>query len=484
MISPGEALIEAARERARGDLLTFLRWCWWMPHPLAIGRHTRAVCERLTRAVDDWRRGVSTYLLVAVPFRHGKSDMVSRALPAWFLGRNADRQPDIIMTGYGASLVQGFSRDVQRILKSEAYQELFPGVYPQTTKKADWQVQGSAGTVTAQGLGGSIVGKGGSLIIVDDYCKNRKESESQSFRDAIWNSFTTDVVTRGAPTHIVIVCATPWHVDDLRGRIIKHMEENPSFARYEELSFPAHKDGPGGWDFLFPERFPPQWYAMQRATLGRIAAAQLDCQPVADGGGRFNTSKVQFCATMEGWPAFREARAWDLASSAKERDKDDPDRTWGVRGGITRTRRRIEGSAEAVETFDIWITSMGSIRAEAPARDAFIRETARRDGHGVAQIVEAFGGYKDAYTTLKHALAGVSTVRKSRLPGDKSAKLADLEPCFEAGRVHVYTGGCSKEDLALWRSEFDAFPAGAHDDSCDATAILYHSFADPGSFVI
>ena len=131
-----------------------MRFCWWMPRPLIMGLHTRAICDRLTRAVEDWRRGISTFLLVAVPFRHGKSDIVSRALPAFFLGRNADRQPDVIMSGYGASLIRGFSRRAQRIMRSDRYKMLYPGVRPSGTI-ASWQVDGPAGTVTAVGLGGA-----------------------------------------------------------------------------------------------------------------------------------------------------------------------------------------------------------------------------------------------------------------------------------------------------------------------------------------
>ena len=67
------AKLELAARHARTDMLSFMQWCWWMPatSPLIIGRHTRAICNRLTLAIDDFRRGKSTYLLIDVPFRHG-----------------------------------------------------------------------------------------------------------------------------------------------------------------------------------------------------------------------------------------------------------------------------------------------------------------------------------------------------------------------------------------------------------------------------
>lgn len=471
-----QALYELARRRARVDLLAFLRWCWWMPGPLKVGRHTRAICDRLTRAVADWREGRSTYLLVAVPFRHGKSDMVSRALPAFFLGSCADLQPDVIMSGYGADLVEGFSRKVKGIMAEKAYQALFPGVKPAhgANRVDGWAVEGSSGSVTAVGLGGAITGKGGHLIIVDDYCKNIEQARSKTFREKVWESFATDLMTRqNAPASIVVVCATPWDVDDVRGRILAKMAEDTDFPRFEELSFPARKSGSDGWDNLFPEHFTPDWYARQRATLGKQAAALLDCNPLPVEGGRFASEKLVLHRTLDDWPVIREQRGWDLASSAAERDGSDPDWTWGVRGGVT--KENLGRDCGTIHT--LWIRHAVCCREEAAARNALIRKTALSDGGGVGQVIEAFGAYKDAYTQIRDALRGVCSVKASRLPGDKSAKLAALEPVWEAGRVHLYIGpgGMDSATLGRFLEDFASFPNGRHDDACDAAAVLFHA---------
>jgi phage terminase large subunit-like protein len=478
-ISIRRAKYEKARRLAKRDLLAFLRWCWWMPHDLVVGRHTRGICERLTKASEDWREGKSTFLLIAVPFRHGKSDIVSRAFPAFFLGANADRQPDLIMSGYGVSLVRGFSKRVKRIMDGTRYQALFPGVRPGrgSNKAEEWQVDGSAGTVVAQGLGGAVTGKGAHLLVIDDYCKNRAEAVSDVFRDKVWDSFRNDLMTRlNAPANIAIVCATPWHIDDLRGRIKKAMAEDPNFPRFEELNFPACR--PGEYEYLFPERFDADWYKAQRSSLGKQAAALLDCEPMVEGGNRFDPSRVVIHETLDGWPSLRESRGWDLASSSKERDKDDPDWTWGVRGSV----RKVVLGHGAVQ-HEIWIRSMVACRSEAPERDALIRATAQTDGYGVIQHVEAFGAYKDAFTTLRSALNGIAIVRPSRLPGDKSAKLSPLEPSFDARLVHVYAPGCGKF-IDMWKSQFGAFPEGKHDDGPDATAVMYHSQVAGGSTML
>ena len=273
VITAAEAKAELLRRRARVDLLAFLAYCWWMPTPLKIGRHTRILCNRLTLAIDDYIfRGKTTYLLVNMPFRHGKSDIVSRALPAFFFGRtiSCGLEPNAIQSGYGASLVEGFSSKVQDIIRSEAYQRVFPEI--QIAKKAsaaEWSVIGKQSTDYAMGLGGSITGKGANLIIVDDYCKNREEAESKATRDKMWDSFKDDLSTRfNAGGGIMVVCATRWHEDDISGRIEKAMRTIEGYPQYEKLIFPARKDGPDGWDILFPELYDEGWDRTRRAELG------------------------------------------------------------------------------------------------------------------------------------------------------------------------------------------------------------------------
>jgi phage terminase large subunit-like protein len=445
-------------------MLGFMCRVWWMPHPLLIGRHTRDICEAIDRAIERFLAGESTFLDIAVPFRHGKSDIVSRALPAYFLGHCAGAMPDVIMSGYAADLVESFSRDTKRIIQSDEYAELFPGVRLAQghNNVGSWSIEGSSGEVVVAGLGGGITGKGGALIILDDYCKSRAEAVSRLYRDRTWDAFKADLMSRRAPVSIVIVCSTPWHVDDLRGRIKREERENPDFPHFQRLKFPARsEDG-----FLFPERFSETWYREQYATLGKQAAALLDCEPVLEGGNRFDTSKIKFHNSLAEFPEGRYVRAWDLASSEKERDKDDPDWTVGIKGLVT-----FEN-----EVPHLWIADIAAIQAEAPRRDALIKATCQKDGPGCPQYVEAFGAYKDAYTTLKAVLHGRSVVLPARLPGDKSAKLAPLEPIFDAGNVHILRAPWNEPLIR----QFTEFPDGAHDDYCDPAAIIFEVLSQKG----
>lgn len=475
---------QLAKRRARSNYLEFIEWVWQKPWPFVRGQHTIEIAALIDQGIENFLAGASTYLDLEVVYRHGKTDLVSRYLPAYFLGRCFDKDPDLIMTGYGASLVLGFSRDARAIIRDPRYQELFPKVELQrgSNSTSEWRLEGKTGVATWQGLGGSLTGKGAGLLVIDDYCKNKAEARSLIYRNAT-DEAISDAITRVAPVHFVILCATSWHVDDARARIRQRMKTDPHHPQFFPASYPARKaDG----TYLMPERYPATWYEAQYATQGRWGHALLDCNPIFEGGNRFNVSTIKIHDDKDGWPEIPEKRCWDLASTSKERDKDDPDYTIGIRGCITDARRRKPTKWED-EPLHLWISHIVAGQWEAPERKRKIRGTATQDGAKVRIYVEAYGAYKDAYTTLRESLKGIRTVNRSRLPGDKSAKSADLEPIFDAGNVHItreaYDVLDSQGQRIFERHFREAFD-GPHDDVVDAAAILYHESKTGGTGIL
>ena len=269
---------------------------------------------------------------------------------------------------------------------------------------------------------------------------------------------------------------------DALNRIREAMEKDPDFPRFEELNFPAKNRDPesGTWDgtFLFSTRFPDTWYKGQYAAQGSFAPALLDCEPVMEGGNLFDTAQIVFHDDPTDFPnAIREPdgswsfpgyrRGWDLASSEKQRAKDDPDYTVGVLGYVKEHRTNVRNAE--LRAYEIWIADVVSNRKEAPDRDRMILQTVVRDGRRTSHHIERFGAYKDAYTTLKKLLFGVVVVSGSTLPGDKVAKAAVLEGPFLAGRIHVLRAPWTD----FWLKHFNEFPDGKHDDAVDATVVMF-----------
>lgn len=465
-------LLDEAME-AETDLLTFVKHCWWMPHPFVIGSHTRTIAARLSKAVADYKEGKSTFLAIKVCHRHGKSDLSSRAFPAWALGALREEEPDIILSGYGASLVEDFSVDAQAIVNSFEYQRVFPGIRVLGGRAAasQWRVEyskdekewrASTGRVVASGITGAVMGKGAKILIVDDFYKNRQEAESAERRKNVWDAFSNDLMTRRAPASIVILLATPWHQDDLFATIAAKMAADPHFPQFETLAFPA--EGPQyPTGYLFPERYPESWYKNQRATLGKYQASGLmDLEPMFRGGNMLKVDGIQYHKSVEEMPAnARWVRFWDLASSEKELAKDDPDFTVGALGTVTQNQIGLN---------ELWVKDGVFGQWEAPERDRKIIETAKRDGPSVIQAVESVAGYKDTYTRIKDLLHGISTVVKINVSRDKVEKVGDMAPTFEAGLVHFLIAPWNVPAIA----QVAAFPNGKHDDWDDALAGIYH----------
>ncbi len=445
-----------AVESARRSHLRFMQHTWTKKSKMLVGYHTRVICQRIDRAFEDFRKGKSTYLAIKVPFRHGKSDMISRYLPAHFIGEFPEEE--ILTASYNAHLTYSFSRFCRQIVRSPAYREVYPEIELSLDERSveSWGIVRKSGHVYWTGLGGTITGKGGALIILDDFLKNREEAESEVMRENIWEAFSNDLMTRQAPTAIVIVLATPWHWDDIFGRIKDAMAADSAFPRFEDLRFPARSsDYPSG--YLFPERFKPEWYEAQYATLGAYGAAGLlDCDPIRRGGGMFKTDRITFYDEPPSDLVW--ARGWDLASSSEQTIKEDPDYTVGAKVGVRFLPTAIPGE----RLLQIYLDDMERVREDATVRDPLIKSTAIKDGP-ITVGMEAFGAYKDAFMIVSKALNGIRKVVKIQLPGDKVSKWLPLELAINSGNFFMRRAPWNAAVL----KELSEAPSGRHDDIMD-----------------
>jgi predicted phage terminase large subunit-like protein len=461
---PSTAVRRGMDELARRRHVDFMARTWQRGQdPFLVGTHTRQICAALDRAIAMFREGLSTYLAIKVPVRHGKSDIVSRYFPAHFLGEFPNEEA--IICTYGSSLSYTFSKFGLRVMASDEYRGLYPHVELRRGDRSvsAWGVDGYQGRVAFQGLGSGIVGKGGSLIVLDDFFRGRADAESQVIRDKAWDAFANDLMSRRAPVSIVIVMGTPWHKDDIFGRITDAQTRGEAgFPVFEDLTFPARADTyPSG--VLFPERFPAEWYTSMESLLGSYGTASLlQCNPITRGGAMFKVDNIreiepaQFPANMT-W-----VRGWDLASSTKERTKSDPDYTVGVRLACTQERDAATGMVR----LRVFIDDIIRGQWEAGERSAHIIGAAKREDCQIG--VEAFGAYKDAYSVLRDTLMGARAVSRVNLPGDKIAKASMLEPVVEAGHLYVRKGAPWVRDL---RAEMADFTSGKHDDIVDAICV-------------
>src|SRR5215469_11730459 len=111
--SPSSVTIEQVMEQvewrleAQKSLIAFTEFTF--PRYRTAGIHKR-IAEQLERV----ERGEIDRLMLLVPPRHVKSELASRRLPAFYLGRHPERQ--FISTSAAGPLAEDFGRDVRNII--------------------------------------------------------------------------------------------------------------------------------------------------------------------------------------------------------------------------------------------------------------------------------------------------------------------------------------------------------------------------------
>lgn len=161
------------------------------------------------------------------------SEGSSRKLPAFMLGLDPDKK--ICIGSYAATIARDFNRDVQRIIDTPRYRELFPGTYLNGSNVVTMantylrnsdviEMVGRKGSLRVVGRGGSLTSKTVDVSILDDVYKDYAEGNSPIVRAAAWKWYTTVVRTRLHNDSQELIVFTRWHNDDLIGRIEKSGE--------------------------------------------------------------------------------------------------------------------------------------------------------------------------------------------------------------------------------------------------------------------
>ncbi len=166
----------------RSDLVSFLRMAFPLViagEPLRWNWHLDAICYHLERV----RTGEITRLIIEVPPRSLKSIAASVVFPAFCLGRQPTRK--IITASYSAVLAIKHANDCRALMRSSRYRALFPNTVIGVGKDTETEFHTTArGSRYSTSPGGSLTGRGGDMLILDDIM-NAKEAASDARRQAV-----------------------------------------------------------------------------------------------------------------------------------------------------------------------------------------------------------------------------------------------------------------------------------------------------------
>lgn len=418
-----------------------------------MARHLQIISQALVRASSVG----GSRIILAVPPRHGKSELVSRYFPAWFLGVFPHRR--VILASYEADFAASWGRKARTIL--EEHGDMF-GVRVSSESSAAnrWDIAGHDGGMITAGVGGPITGKGADLLLIDDPVKNFEEAHSETMRERNWQWWTSTAYTRLEPNASAIIIQTRWHEEDLAGRV---MRETPH-ENWQEIRFPAiaEIDDPLGrlpGAALWPERYDEKRLAIIKQTLGSYQwSALYQGRPTPPEGEMFKRS---WFAIVDAVPADADyCRAWDKAGTA---------------GGGDFT----VGVLMARDKDGFWyVVHVERGQWSSFERNRIIKQTTEIDaaqyGRRYTVVVEqepGSGGKESAEFTVKQ-LAG-HTVKIERVTGEKISRAGPFAAQAEAGNVRIVRGGWNR----VYLDELTSFPNGVHDDQVDGSSGAFNQIA-------
>ena len=249
------------------------------------GYQIRPHLEQVAAELEAIERGDNKRLMIFMPPRFGKSELVSIRFPAWYLCKHPDRM--VMAASYGDMLAREFGESTRDLVGSERSRDLYPAVRlkPDAQAALYWKTQ-QGGRYLSSVIGGGITGHGAHLFIVDDPIKNREEAESDVYRERMWRWFRGVARTRLEPGGAIVLMHTRWHEDDLAGRILREL------PGWRVISIPAI-DGEGNTPW--PERYSLEELRAIRFDVGeREWASQYQQRPAPDEG-----------AIFKWWPTYK-----------------------------------------------------------------------------------------------------------------------------------------------------------------------------------
>lgn len=429
---------------------TRLQWNW----------HLDLIGARL----QDVMEGRCRRLIINIPPRYGKSLIASVAFPAFVLGHNP--HAEVICASYAQSLSEKMARDTRRLMNTPFYRSCFATELASTRERLSELKTAEGGSRLATSVEGTLTGRGGNFIIIDDALKP-SDAPSDTKREHVNGWFDSTVTSRpnNKETDAIVVIMQRLHEDDLAGHLIAQ-------GHWEVLSLPGIAEQPEEWtidtrittrtfrraegEALHPARESLETIAETRAGMTAYDfAAQYQQRPAPAGGGEIRAEWFRYYDPQDP-PAFiRKVQCWDTAATDHARS----DYSACITLGEARDRQ-------------YYVIDSYRGRLLYPELKRKVRELA--DLHGVENVViEKCPTSEALIEELKRE--GFFKIYPVKPKGTKYERILARTALIEAGRVWL-------PDQAHWVAgllhEAVMFPNGHHDDQIDALAYGLQWIAD------
>lgn len=439
------------RALMRADLSSFIQRVFTTVDPGTAYLHNWHI-DAIAYALERVASGELRRLIITMPPRSLKSIATSVALPAWLLGRDPYRR--ILAVSYSEDLATKLAGDCQKVLQAPWYRESFPAtrIARGRAARSDFETTRGGGRFSTS-IGGSVTGRGGDIIILDDPHKP-EEAGSEVRRQAVLDWYRSTLLSRlnDPVAGPIILIQQRIHEEDLAGYLLRqggwHHLNLPAIAE-EAQKIPLGRRGEKHWhegELLHLVRLPSDLLERRRSELGSyVFAAQYQQRPAPLEGGlvKWDWFKTYVRAPQRS-AGDLVVQSWDTATKADQSNDYSVCTTWLVR----------DQSA--------WLLDVYRSKLEYPDLRKRIEIEAQHHDASQVLIEEAGSGIsliQDLRRNSDLKIIGVAP------KDDKATRLLSVTPLIEAGRIAVPSDA---PWLADFRSELTVFPNGKHDDQVDS----------------
>ena len=408
--------------------------------------HIDAICHHL----DQVRAGQITRLLVNMPPRSLKSHIGSIAFPAYCLGRTPAVK--FICASYSQDLAVKHASDFRRVMDSDWYRRVFS--HGTLFKNSENEVQTIEGGFRfATSVGGTLTGRGGDIIIIDDPL-SAVDSYSKAGRERVNAWFSNTLLSRldDKKTGAIIVIMQRLHPDDLTGHLLEEGSWQlvclPAIAP-EDQEIPIAHGQAHIWrkgEILHPAREPATILEQIKRQLGADTFnAQYLQAPLPDTGNLLRRSWLQtYDMAPIKQPGDLIVQSWDTAMKATDTSDYSVCLTFLVRNKN-----------------QYYLIDVYRDRPEFPELAKLVPSHANKVQADAILIEDSASGTSLIQTVRKAGLQGVIAIKPTT---DKATRMYGQTPKLEAGSLFIPK---SAPWLADFLAEYLAFPKGRHDDQVD-----------------
>lgn len=172
-------------------------------------------------------------VVVHGPPRSGKSVIISETAGPWYIGNFPSRSA--IIGSANEDLASRFSAKMREKVADPKHLLMFgeKAGLGSRARANDFNVVGG-GEVRASGMASDIIGRGASLLIIDDPFGKLSEARDPSYREFIWTKFIELLTRLNSGDFTVVIVAQRLHKDDLSGRIMRERKDQCVY-----FAFPA-----------------------------------------------------------------------------------------------------------------------------------------------------------------------------------------------------------------------------------------------------